>query len=280
MKDQRLVIDYDRVSVLTGAILLAFALQRLLETPAEPFLSATVLGSPLGVDLSASGLMLLIIIGMTITAVSYVINGHPEMDQEIRSHLMYWLVPGLLNLALAGWLNRIDDLGIWIAGLLLSAVVVPSALVVEYHAVGETHKGIGRYWSWQMALVHLTAAVLFTQIFDIRLRSLLSATAVAAVATALSARLFWAQTDDAGRAFRYGGAVGLILGQMTWGFNYWRLTGLQGGLLLLLVFYVTVGLINQLLLSNPADGKTGRRAMIEFGSVAILTLVVIGLATS
>jgi len=273
-------MDLDRVSVLTGAILLALTLQRFLESPAKPFLSTNFLGSPLGVDLSASGLMLLLIVGMTITAVSSVINGHPDVDRADHSHLMHWIVPGLLNLALASWLNRIERLEIWTAGLLLCAVAVPSALVLEYQAAGQMYEKSAKYRWWQMALAHLTAVVLFTQIFDIRLRSLLSATMVAAVAVVLSARLFWAQTHETSRALRYGGAVGLILGQITWGFNYWRLSGLQGGLLLLLAFYVSVGLIQQLLLTKPVDGKTSRQAMLEFGGVTLFALVVIGLTAS
>jgi len=104
---------------------------------------------------------------------------------------------------------------------------------------------------------------------------LLSATTVALVATVLSARLFWTQTEELGRAFRYGGAVGLILGQVTWGLNYWRLSGLQGGLLLLLMFYVCVGLIQRVLSGQLIDGKVSRRALIEYGGVTIIALIVI-----
>ena len=44
----------------------------------------------------------------------------------------------------------------------------------------------------------------------------------------------------------YGAIVGLLLGQITWALNYWPLLpGLTGGLLLLLSFYLTVGIAQQ-----------------------------------
>jgi hypothetical protein len=266
-------IDYDRVSVLAGAISIALALQRFLETPATPILSTTILGSPLGLALSASGLMLLIILGMSITAITSLIKGHPDQDHRETNHYMYWVMPGLLNVGLATWLNRIERPSVWVVGLLVSTILVASALIIEYWSVGRNH---GRPFSiglWQTALVHLTAMVLFTLIFDARIRSLVSATSTALVATFLGTRLLWMTTGDLTRAFRFGGTVGIILGQMTWGLNYWRLSGIQGGLILLLVFYLSVGLIQRMLQGHFVDRVSSQRVFIEFGSVAAAALL-------
>jgi hypothetical protein len=129
-----------------------------------------------------------------------------------------------------------------------------------------------------MMLVHLTAVALFTFIYDARLRSLLSATAISLVTVLLATRLFWESKDDLAQAFQYGGVTGLIIGQVTWGLNYWRLSGLQGGLCLLLVFYVVVGLIQQFQQGQLDDDLNGRRIILEYGGVAIVTLSLVALA--
>lgn len=280
MNDDIPRMDYDRLSVLTGGLLLALTLSRFLESPTRPLVSATVLGSPLGVVISASGLMLLLNLGMTITAVTSLLKGHPGAEGERSHQFIYWLVPALLNLALAIWLSRIENARIWSAGLLLAALIIPSAMIVEYRAIGRDDRDSrGLPWG-QMALIYLAAAILFTQIFDARIRSLLSATAVGLIAAALSTRLFWAQTNNLSRAFKYSGIVGLILGQMTWGLNYMRLSGIQGGLLLLLLFHVVAGLIQQWLRGQLDGSGAGQRALIEYGAVVVITLTVIAFAAS
>ena len=49
-------------------------------------------------------------------------------------------------------------------------------------------------------------------------------------------------TPRARVALVYGGIVGLVLGEVTWALNYWVLPGLTGGLLLLLIFYLLIGI--------------------------------------
>ncbi len=129
-----------------------------------------------------------------------------------------------------------------------------------------------------MMLVHLTAVALFTLIYNARLRSLMSATAISLATVMLSARLFWVSKSNLTRALQYGGVTGLILGQVTWGLNYWRLSGLQGGLFLLLVFYMVIGLIQQFQQGQLDDGRNTPRIILEYGGVAIVTLLLVALA--
>ena len=274
MNGQLQHIDQDRLSVVAAAMLLALALSRLLETPVRPLLRVTVFGSPLGFDVSATGVMSLIILGLAITGVTSLLQSHPlATTGQLDRRFMYWIVPGLLGIAMAGWLNRIENGTVWAAALLSCAALLPFALLVEYGAFNRRQPGgePGLRWS-QMALVHLTAVILFTLIYSARERSLLSGSAVLLVAVLLSTRLFWIHTNLS-RAVTYGAVAGLILGQMTWVLNYWRLSGLQGGLLLLLLFYVVVGLIQQFL-----QGQFGQRIVLEYGSVALIALFLIGLA--
>jgi hypothetical protein len=57
---------------------------------------------------------------------------------------------------------------------------------------------------------------------------------------------------------------------VTWALNYWVLPGLTGGLLLLLIFYLLVGIAQQGL-----QGRLTRRVLLEFGIFGVVALVLI-----
>ncbi|MCA9979163.1 MAG: hypothetical protein KC413_25550, partial [Anaerolineales bacterium] len=180
--------------------------------------------------------------------------------------------------ALVAWLDRMQSGGGWTAVLLGCIVLLPLALLVEYGEIDSAVQEINwRPWM-QVALINLTAVILFTVIYDARLRSLVSATAVLLVAALLAARLFWPLTPDLRQTFTYAAIVGLALGQMTWVFNYWRLSGLQGGFLQLLLFYGLTGLLQQYLAGQFEDERNGRRILLEYGGVILMGLLLVGTA--
>ncbi len=272
-------IDFDLLSVLTGTMVLALALTRFLVIPLRPLLQVTVLGSPLTINLSAINLMIVVVLGLAVTGTTVFLRSHPYWDQaDIKQTTMFWIVPGLLSMALVAWLNRMQSGMGWTAVLLGCAVLLPLALLVEY---GEVDSAVTNFnWRpWvQMALVNLTAVILFTVIYDARLRSLVSGTAVLLIAALLAVRLFWPLTPDLRQTFLYAVMVGLLLGQMTWVFNYWRLSGLQGGLLLLLLFYGLTGLLQHYLAGQFEDEGNGRRILLEYGGVILIGLLLVGTA--
>lgn len=264
------ILDRDRLSVLTGAILLALSMTKLLEVPVRP-VSTDFLGSQLGFELSATTIMPLIMLGLGITAAESLMRSHPIARQgKLDRTTMYWIVPSLLVTALATWLVTVTDTGLWTAGLLISSVLIPLSLAAEYAAIDPDPGTRTILHLGQTVLIHLLAFIIFTRIYDIRARSLLSGTAVLVVSTLLAARLYWPIVGESAEAFMYGATVGVLLGLMTWVLNYWRLTSLQGGLLLLALFYVVVGLIQQYLY-----GRFNRQVVIEYGGVGILALLVI-----
>jgi len=54
------------------------------------------------------------------------------------------------------------------------------------------------------------------------------------------------------------------------GHDYWRISGITGGLILLLGFYVATGLASQQL-----QGRLTRRVLVEYALVALVGLVVL-----
>lgn len=266
-------LDRDRLSVLTGALLLALSMTRLLDVPTLP-VGTFFLGSQLGFNLSATTVMPLIMLGLGLTAAESLVRSHPLARRgTLGRSTMFWIVPGLLVTALASWLVTITDLGIWTAGILVSSVLVPLALAAEYVSVDPDQRG-RRIILWsQTVLIHLLAFIIYALIFDLRVRSLLSSTAVLVVTTLLAARLYWPIVENPRDAFIYGVTPGILLGLLNWVLSYWRLTTLQGGLVLLTVFYIVIGLIQQYLY-----GRFDRRVIFEYSGVAAFLLLLIMVA--
>jgi hypothetical protein len=217
--------------------------------------------------------MVLLVTGLAVTGMEGLIRSHPLARQgKLGRSFIYWFVPAVLALSLAGWLSRVENLGVWTVALLGSSILLPLAFAAEYAAVQpETRQDSWQIallqWS-QSALIHLVAVLAFALVFEWRARSLLSGTAVVLLATLLATRLFWPLVKKPADAFLYGSVIGLILGQLTWVLNYERLSSLRGGVLLLLAFYVTAGLLQQFLL-----GRFNRQVVWEYGGVAVVGLL-------
>jgi hypothetical protein len=116
------ILDRDRLSVLSGALVLGLALGRFLEAPSRS-LALDVLGSPLGINLSATTVMLLLSLGLGATAVESLVRSHPLARQgELLRSVIHWLMPALLVLGLAGWLLDFEAVGVWTAGIVVRMV--------------------------------------------------------------------------------------------------------------------------------------------------------------
>jgi len=70
------------------------------------------------------------------------------------------------------------------------------------------------------------------------------------------------------------GLVGLTLAEATWALNYWAASFLLGGALLLVIFYMAIGL-----LQNHLEGTLSPRIFWEYGLVGFGLLVAVVFAT-
>jgi hypothetical protein len=269
-------IDRDRLSVVTGALLLALTLARLLDVPDRTF-NIDVLGSPLGVSLSETTILMLVIAGLAATGVESLVRAHPLIRQgALQRTVVFWIVPALLSMALASWLSRIPDVALWTLGMLAAALLVPFALVAEYTAVSPgLRRDTWLQWSYNV-LIHVVALILLFALYDVRLRGLLGAPLLFITITLLASRLYWSLTGSTRKAVTYGAVTGLPLAQLLLIINYWPLSGFQGGLVLLLAFYVVVGLMQRYL----KEERLERQYILEHLVVALTALVVILLVVS
>lgn len=264
-------IERGRFGTVVGGLLLALALSRLIELPTRP-IQVSILGSPLGVNLSGTTLVVLIVAGLAVTGMQSLLSLHPAARREPGAPwFMYYLIPVLLGAALVLWLRQIDDLGRWTLALVASAILIPSALVAEYKTASLTPPERGGAWlQWgRMVLIHLIALILFVVIYGMGLRRLLGGPAVWLVTVLLGARFFWGLTGELRRSFAYGAAAGLAPAVTLWVINIWQLSSLRGGWLLLLAFYLAVNLFKERLAH-----RLDRRVALEYAAVGLLGLAI------
>ena len=196
---------------------------------------------------------------------------HPAF-QAAAGRLGYtlWILPGVLfwaaGLALVLW--RPDDL-ILARGLpLIGALLVGLAVFAQDREIAVTddaNEPVAIPKQLLSLLTYLAAFCLFTLIYQIKERSLISATSTAFVAAILSLVLLRGAAAERGRTLLYAALIGVGLGEVTWALNYWVVRELVGGAVLLLIYYVIVGLIEILL-----RAQLTRRLLAEYLGVGIV----------
>jgi hypothetical protein len=192
------------------------------------------------------------------------------------------VVPALLAAGFALFVQLFDN------GLLQGAIVIVAGFVFGGVLWAETlarYAAVPRFALAQTALnviSHLTAFLLFSVIYGLKLRSSIAAPAVGIVAALL---LFEMLSRDAAwhRALKLPVASrrttvgwlalagGLVAGQLTWGLNYWAaLSTLVGGAFLLVVFYILHGLA-----SSYVDRRLSRQVILEYSAVGAIAVAVV-----
>jgi hypothetical protein len=183
----------------------------------------------------------------------------------------FWILPGLVTVAAAAvvpplFANKV----LWLIGLGLTYLSLALVLMAEYHVVDPADPLYGRSRVALNLFTYVAAFVLYAAIYVTRTRSLLSSTAVVVVSIPLAIELLRGTEEGMPRAWTYALVIGLIMGQVTWALNYWGMSGLMGGIWLLMVFYVSTGVVQQHLL-----GRLSRRVAVEYGLVALVALALV-----
>lgn len=255
-----------QAGVFVSLIVLGLAFTPEMELPGRTF-SFYVLGSLASIRLSATELMAALLASLACTGTDSLIRSHPLVRQG-GSHytFTFWALPGLAVVTAALLLPLAPNRACWLSGLALTAVLLLLIAVAQYHTVDLTDPGYRLARLALSILVYVVALSLFTLIYG-KVHSLFSATAAAAVGGLLALELLRGVHPDLRRTGFYAFITGLAVGEVTWALNYWAVSRLSGGLLLLLVFYLVAGLAREGLLR-----KLGWRTLAEFALVALVGL--------
>jgi uncharacterized protein DUF5656 len=223
------------------------------------------------------GSLLVMAIGLVVGAGAELhARRHPGFA-VVEERLAYtlWILPAALvwaaGLALVLW--RPDDLLLarglpLIGGLLVGlAVFAQDREIAVANEASETATLPKQLLS---LLTYLAAFGLFTLVYQIKERSLVSATTTALVAALLSLVLLRGAGAGRQRTLLYAALIGASLGEVTWALNYWVVRELVGGAVLLLIYYVMAGLIEIVL-----RAELSRRLLTEYLGVGIVGFLLI-----
>lgn len=272
------LLDRDRLSVVSAALLLALAFSRLIDVPVRQY-EVMVLGSPLGITLSGSTLLVLLAAGLGATGMHSLLQDELASRRPRHATVIYWLLPTLLGAASVAWLGALDDLGDWTLAMLGALVLVPLTFAWEVaaaNAVRPDADGVqpSPWAAWRLlALVLLVALISFYAVFAGRLRLLAGGPLVFGLSTLLAARSFWEEVRELRPAFACAALAGFLLVQLYWLLSQFPLSALRGAMLLLLAFYLVAGVLQQLLRSGWERRLAGEYALVGLFGLALILLL-------
>lgn len=270
MSEPTYALNRDRLSILVASILLLGVLFRLVHFPQVAW-RLEVLGSPLEIAIGGTALLVTLTVALVVTGTRSILLTHPRAAQPLpRPLYLSWILPGLLAGLSMYVTAQTPDVRLWGVGLLVTAFLISVSVSAEFTALSSEDPGYARARLALNLLAYLLAFALFYFIYRTRARSLVTATGVTLVAFLLALDLLSIADAGVGRVALYAGAVGLIVGESTWAFNYWRLGNWPGAFSILLVLYLTSGLAQQQLL-----GRLTVRIVAEFVGVAIIALTIL-----
>lgn len=263
-------IDRDRFSIVLGAAALGLTLGRVLQFPAR-HVGLSVLGSELGIQLTAEWLMLALVVGLVAAGVHGMICLHPRCpDNNLHHTAVHTILPALTILAAGLHLSRIEDIQLWMLAMLGAILALGVTIAIEAASLEPAEDGESDAQLPVTVTIYLLAVSLFACVFRTRARALVIAPEVSLVGALLAIRLFWQPAERSGRAALYGGIVGFVLGQAAWALNYWKITTPSAAGLLLLFFYGAAGISRQSL-----SGNTSTRGVLQHAAVGLAAAALI-----
>lgn len=261
---------YERINAVVSLTLIGLALYFVLDFPRQ-ITTFMLFGTPLEVDSPGQWLMVVLLGGLAVTGADTVVRAHPELPTRRLSYLAtFWTLPGLLVILATQTLGLAPSPVTWAVGLIIVGLLLWLTINAEFQQVASRSVVGLRPRLWSHFIGYTIALAFFIVIYQARSRSALSATGILLVGGLTALALLRQSPAEIGKTWLFAMVIGLSMGQITWALNYWRTGALNAGLLLFLIFYVLVGLAQQQL-----SGTLSRRTLWEFGTIALIALLVI-----
>ncbi len=267
----------DRIVLTTSAVMSGVALSGLALLPSWER-ELQVLGSPLGLGQLLSGYWLVVTLLVLLTAAGMdgLVRSIPELrDTPMRYTFTTWVLPCLVTVAAASVVpDMAGDPRAWVLSVAFFSLLL---LVVVSAGYGTLLESAPWHRAARLALTTATyfaALALYYRIYDMQVRSLMSATAVLLVTFPLALELLRDTAEDVAQTWLYAAVVALVISELTWVLNAWGLSALQGGALLLVLFYVFGGISQQ----HMARRLT-RRVALEFTVVGLVGFAAVWLSS-
>jgi hypothetical protein len=231
----------------------------------------------MGQLLSGYWLVVTLLVLLTAAGMDSLVRSLPELaDTPMRYTFTTWVLPCLVTVAAASVVpNMAGDPRAWILSLAIFSALL---LIVVTAGYGTLLQGAPWHRGARLGLnvaTYLAAFALYYRIYGMQVRSLMSATAVVLITFPLALELLRGTAEDVETTWLYAAVVALVVGQLMWVLNAWGLNALQGGSLLLVLFYTFGGISQQ-----HMAGRLSRRVVLEFVVVGLVGLAAVWASSS
>lgn len=259
----------DRISIAVWGVMIVLAASALISLPGR---GATIaLGSfTMELPFAASSLLPALLAVVAVAGTQAVVTAHPLVRQgRFRLVLRFAALPVAISLITAILLPRTPSVLYWGALLLVMAGLLAIVLFALYVSLDWGGPGYRRART-ALNLAAYAAAVAIFLLIPPAWPAYSRALILGGTALLLALELLRGTRAGAGQLALYSLIVGAVVGQVAWGLLLTGLHAINTSVLLLLIFYLMVGMIRQALL-----GRITRRVILEYLAVGSLGLLIV-----
>jgi hypothetical protein len=245
--------DINRIGILTAAVLLAFALTRLL--PASQVVLRLTLGNFfLTYPVSLTTVMTLLAAGVTATGMDWLLRSHPGLGSQRT--VEHWLLPTLTTFVIGVSLSLLPGGASWWVTFAIAGSALVTVFIAEYIAVDPAAPAYSTATGLLTALSFAVTLILLTSMRSSSPRLVMIVPAVLVVSGLVALRSLHLRLRR--WAYAWAGGIALIITQLASALHYWPLSPIQYGLALLGPLYALTSLAG-----NLGEELPTRRAAIE-----------------
>jgi hypothetical protein len=234
--------DFERLSIVTATIMLAFALTQLVSFP-ELSLSFTFLGIVIDLFFDFSTAIIVLTVLMAAAGMDWLLQAHPEKNRYLNRwvYVRHWIVPVMTSIVIGIALNTFSGELTWWVFYLLGSMLLFAVFVAEYNVVTTEENRNPLATVGLTALSFVLYLLLAVAVFSAEIRlyirlPLLGIGAMMVISRALFLRLGQWHT-------LWAFVASLIIAEIVVGFNYLPLMPMQLGLLLVGLAYALTSII-------------------------------------
>jgi hypothetical protein len=246
--------NIDHLSVLAAMIVLAYILARFIDLPRWQ-ISRQLPGLYIELNISVNMLTSLLVACMTAAGANWLMHNHPAAKG--RHNLEHAILPALTALVIGIPLDTVPvGLGWWV-GLISGAFILVLVLIAEYIAVDPEDIRLPLATAALSAVSFALFLVLAGALRAFGVRLLYNIPALVLAAWLVSLRVTNLRLHGEWTIYE-SAIIAFVVGQITAAFNYWPLTPVTFGLVLLGPSYALISLF-----CNLIEEKPFRKAIFE-----------------
>lgn len=215
--------------------------------------------------------ILLVVTALVALGADGILRSHPRGEfHTIADTSPHLFVPVLFSLSAGLFLEDVV-LGYWAAPTVVGAAALMGAALYAEHVSVEPHSESYPGARFVLNVVtYLTAFGFYAVVYGFDVELLPAAFAVGLVSMLLSVEIFREAEADPVRALVFAAVIGVIVAEARWVLYFIPLDGFLAGVFLLLVFYLTTGVISHYLTDHLEHTVVAEFALVTAAGLAIV----------